>query len=132
MKSMSQQFTPYVEVTGEGDLIVFVDPLRVANSLLAASACRAVLIGQRLRSDVEFRHRGFEVIVFEFFRRHTRVFLDLFRLTFAHFVSPEGDHATHECNTAPRDSPPPTTRSPSDSHPPEHVPSLASARPRHS
>ena len=109
-----------------------VGPQHVAISLLAARTCRNVFIGQWLRGDIEFRHRGFEVFVFEFFRRHTRVFLDLFRLALAHLVSPEGDHSTHECNAPPRNSPPPTTRSPSDSHPPEHVPSLASARPRNS
>ena len=106
-------------------------------SPLLARARRAVCIGKFLRRNLEFRHGGLEVFIFEFFRRHTRVFLDLFRLAFGHLVSPERDHSTNQCNTPPRDSPPPSTSGPSDSHPPQHVPSLASAhhvareRPRH-
>ena len=93
-----------------------------ATALLGASTRGAIFIGKRLRRDLEFGHGGFEVFVLEFFRRHTRVFLDLFRLAFAHLVSPEGNHSTHECNTPSRDSPPPTTSGSSDSHPPQHVP----------
>ena len=76
--------------------------------LLARTRC-AVLVGQFLRSDLELRHRGGEVFVFQFLRRNTRVLFDLLRLARAHLVSPERDHPTDECDAPPGDSPPSTT-----------------------